>query len=331
MMKETDYKYRNDLFSPEELSMFKQQLNATSDEALEKTMREVWMEDDVDTSDIDEERLRQLKARIDGRIDTDAAADKQVSGRMFVRRVWQVAAAVLLPVLILTTIYFYRESRVTASGLMVVSTGAREKAQIVLPDGTRVALNADSKLTYAPHLYNKDTRRIEFEGEGYFEVSKDPERPFRIAGSGLDVEVLGTTFNLNARTEQPTAELYLEEGSVRMASTRSGREVVLSPNQRAVLNRADGSITVVAADDEQATAWRRDELVFKDVPLDEVLERLEATYGVTIETDGRLAPSGSFTGTLFTSDLFESLKIIEKTYGLKTDIQGKKIVLSQQD
>lgn len=122
--------------------------------------------------------LRQLKARIDDRIDTDAAADKQASGRMFVRRVWQVAAAVLLPVLILTTIYFYRESRVTASGLMVVSTGAREKAQIVLSDGTRVVLNADSKLSYAPHLYNKDARRIEFEGEGYFEVSKDPERPF---------------------------------------------------------------------------------------------------------------------------------------------------------
>ena len=109
-----------------------------------------------------------------------------------------------------------------------------------------------------------------------------------------------------------------------MASTRSGREVVLSPNQRAVLNRADGSITVVAADDEQATAWRRDESVFKDVLLDEVLERLETTCGVTIETNGRVAPSGSFTGTLFTSDLFESLKIIEKTYGLKADIQGKK-------
>lgn len=332
MMKETDYKYRNDLLSSEELREACEKVNMASDEALEEVMREVWMNEEFDTSGVEEASLQRMKARIDARIDQSDNLQVAAPVRRFsLAKVLRIAAAVLLPLLMLTTWYFYQESRVAEAEQIVVSTGKGEKAHITLPDGTSVSLNADSKLSYVPHLYNKEERHISFSGEAYFKVAKDKERPFRIDGDGLEVEVLGTAFNLRVRPGKPTSELYLAEGSVRLTSGKTAEEVVLAPKHRAIINCSNGHITVVGEEDaDAATAWLRNEMVFKDAAFPRIVEQLEEVYGVHIDYRGSKTPEDLFTGTLFTTDLMESLKILEKTYNLNVDIQGKEIVLSQQ-
>lgn len=133
MMKETDYKYRNDLLSSEELREACEKVNMASDEALEEVMREVWMNEEFDTAGVEEASLQRMKARIDARIDQSDNLQAAAPVRRFsLAKVLRIAAAVLLPLLMLTTWYFYQESRVVESEQMVVSTGRGEKAHQLL-------------------------------------------------------------------------------------------------------------------------------------------------------------------------------------------------------
>ena len=156
-----------------------------------------------------------------------------------------------------------------ASEEMVVSTGKGERANITLPDGTAVALNSESSLTYTPRVFNKDKRQIRFEGEGYFQVAKNRDCPFLIDAEGLSVEVLGTTFNLDVRRSRKTAELILEEGSVRFHSLKIGKDALLEPKEKLILDQETGHFVIEKGQDiESETAWKRRELVFDDVMFD---------------------------------------------------------------
>ena len=133
MMKETDYKYRNDLLSSEELREAREKVNMASDEALEEVMREVWMNEEFDTAGVEEASLQRMKARIDARIDPSDNLQAATPVRRFsLAKVLRIAAAVLLPLLMLTTWYFYKESRVVEAEQMVVSTGRGGKAHQLL-------------------------------------------------------------------------------------------------------------------------------------------------------------------------------------------------------
>lgn len=328
-MKELEHKYRKDILSVEELHELRQRVNVASDTELERQMREAWMNDDIDMSGVDDACMERMKKRIDARTMAEEAAGRHSSYRLRLQQVMRVAAAILLPVFLLTTFYLYRENHRLTAEIMTVNTAEGERANITLPDGTAVALNASSTLSYAPHLYNKDKRCITFDGEGYFRVAKNKDCPFLIDGNGLEVQVLGTTFNLNVRRTDVTAELVLEEGSVQLQSTLTGESVVLVPRQKAVLNQQDGRITVTAEEDtDMASAWNRREIMFRNARFSDVIRKIEATYGIRIETDYEDDESDLFTGTLTTSDIFEVLRILERTYDLAADIQSEKIVLA---
>ena len=147
------------------------------------------------------------------------------------------------------------ENHQLVSEEMVVATGLGERATITLPDATKVTLNADSKLTYIPKVYNKKERKIKFSGEGYFEVSKDKERPFLIDAKGLNITVLGTTFDLLVRNNEKTAELSLESGKVMFRSLLSGKFVILNPNQKVVLDQSTGNLVVMKDESQYVAPW----------------------------------------------------------------------------
>ena len=324
-MKELDDKYRKDKLSIEELHALREQVNAASDDALAQHMREVWMKDDIDVSEVDSGRMERLKSKIDAQ--TRLSRSGKQSFYRYTYKIMRMAAAVLLPLLLAVTFYLYNENRSLASETLTVSTGAREKADITLPDGTAVTLNSGSRLQYKPNIYNKEKRQISFEGEGYFEVAKDKRRPFLIDGDGLQVKVLGTTFNLSVRKNSETAELFLEEGSVLLSSVLTGKSVVLQPDHKAILHQNNGTITVVKEPDAAvASAWKRGEMMFKNASFSEVIRKIEENYEVRIETDYKESRSDAFTGTVTTTDLFEALKIVERIYDLTAKIEGKKII-----
>lgn len=321
-MDELEQKYRNDKLNPDELKRLREEVNSMSDDRLEDSLREAWESAEVSSSDAD--RLDELKVRIDQQL---------FPSHRVVPLYWKVlriAAAVLLPLFMIATVYLYQENTVLSQKDFVATTGKGEQVTISLPDGTQVTLNAESRLSYNLSNFNSDERRVVFDGEGYFRVAKNPSSPFSISAKGLKVSVLGTTFNLRARSADATAELSLEEGSVRFQSLKTGQGVILSPNQTAILDQIHGTVTVEESSyTTDASAWRRGELAFRNVPFAEVLKELEEAYHVSIaiETEEIDYQDDLFTGVLSRTNINEALEVIEHSYHLKATLKDGKITL----
>ncbi|MDR1724288.1 MAG: FecR domain-containing protein [Tannerella sp.] len=319
---ELEVKYLHDRLTPKELKALREEVNSMTDRDIEQAMNERWMKETPDVSAIDDALTERMKRRIDSK--TSVRPTVWLTPVKFL----QIAAAALILLFVSTTIYFYRENKQLEMADVVIATEMGERASITLPDGSQVAVNSNSRLIYSPKLYNKSERRIRFDGEGYFQVGKDSKRPFNIESKGLNVTVLGTTFNLLARSDDATAELMLEKGSVRFESSMTGNNVTLKPNQKAILNYADGKITVIPIDDiHKISAWRRGEMVFHNTPLKDALRTVEETYGIVIETDCGDCLNDPFTGVIPNYSLNETLYIFEKSYHFKATLKNGTVFL----
>ncbi|WP_300704398.1 FecR family protein [Bacteroides sp.] len=322
-MDSLESKYRKDVLTPSELQELRGKVNSMSDNELGEQMYHSWINEEVDCTFVEEEKISKMKGNI------NKAIGKKYSKKYQLIRIGQIAAAVLLPVFIILSAYLYNENRQITSDDMIVSTGKGERANVSLPDGTTISLNSNSKLSYLPKTYNRKERNISFNGEGYFQVYKNKDVPFIINSKGLQVKVLGTTFNLYVRENSQKAELALEEGSVWLQSTKSSKNVVLHHNQKAIIDQATGNITVIEDKDiKKSSAWRQGDMIFRNTPLSEVLQSLEENYSITFKTDCKSCLIDRFTGTLPTTDLNEVLEVIEKSYHLKAEISGNVIVLT---
>lgn len=316
-------KYRKDKLTPEELSELRKKLDTLSDVELEEEMYAVWLNEKIDTSFVDDNVMNRIKENVHSN-----AIEKKRSGLHILFRWTQLAAVILLPVFILFSIYQYRENHLILSEEMIISTGKGERASIGLPEGSTVVLNSESRLGYLPKDYNKKERKINFSGEGYFQIHPDKKVPFFLKAKGLQVKVLGTTFNLSVRETATTAELALEEGSVMLSSMLSKKNVILQKNQKAILDHATGNITVIPAGDlSDVSAWRRGDMVFRNTELSQVLRTIEENYNVVIAIDRKSCLTDAFTGILPINDLNEVLEVIEQSYHLKAVKTGREIVL----
>lgn len=321
-MNELDYKFRNNQISTTELEKLRDRINSMSDLELEEFINSSWFNEAIDISAVEDERIDRIKAKIDKDI-------KKEEKRTFsLARIAQIAATILILFSVSFSIYLYNENNRLSSEELIVSTGKTERANITLPDGTMVALNFESELSYSPKLYNKTERKIHFKGEGYFQVQQDKERTFVIGAKGMEVRVLGTTFNLSVRNLSNIAELSLEKGSVSIQSAITQKNVILKPNQKAILNQQTGEITVISERNIQdISAWRRGDMVFRNTSLENVIQAIEENYNVNIAVSCSSCLSDTFTGTIPTSNLNEVLEIIEQSYNMKASIKGKDIVL----
>ena len=206
----------------------------------------------------------------------------------------------------------------------VVGTEYGDRVTVNLPDGTAVTLNESSVLRYRAGAFDGNTREVRFDGEAYFNVKKDADRPFVIHADGLSVKVLGTRFNLLARSTKHTAELSLEKGSVVLTSLLNGESLRMSPSQKAILDKRTGALALsdVATAVDDAMAWKRNEFVFRNEPLRNVLKTLEESYGIAFRVCKRLDMDDFFTGVMPRKNLHEDLKILEESYKFKTEQRG---------
>lgn len=321
-MKHLEEQYIGGTIAPEGLDKLRGQVNALDDDSLEESMRERWMGDGIAVAGVADDQLLRMKRNIDDRVGTGRTR----VARMVLRGVAAVAA-VLVPALIVSTIYLYRQNSRLASSDLTFTTAKGERATVALPDGTSVTLNYDSRLVYSPATYNHGERRVSFSGEAWFRVARNPERPFLIDADRLQVKVLGTEFDLSVRPTFSSATLTLEKGSVMLTALQTNRQVTLRPGQTATLDYATGSISVNESSDVLAVrSWQSDFLTFLDTPLPEVLARVGDVYGVRIMVADS-ARIGGFTGALPMHDLDETLTIIGKAYGMKAMRKGNHVRL----
>ena len=228
-------------------------------------------------------------------------------------------------------LWFYRQEAVSPTGVAIFRTDAGGRATLVLPDGTSVVLNERSRLSYSPADFNSTSRRVSFEGEAFFSVAKDSLHPFSIRAEGLDVRVVGTKFNLFARKGVALSRLSLEEGKVLFTSLASHRQTAVWPGQVAVLDKQTGRISVEQKPEEvnDATAWQRNELVFRNATLRHVIAVMETTYGVKFRFSGRLNMDDIFTGTLPSNNLGEGLEIIRHSYHVRAEQRNGVVTITK--
>ncbi|RZS74614.1 FecR family protein [Pseudobacter ginsenosidimutans] len=215
-----------------------------------------------------------------------------------------------------------------------MTTPRGRQFNVTLPDGTRVWLNAASSLRY-PTVFNGTERKVQITGEAYFEVAQNKNQPFKVeTGKGIEVEVLGTHFNVNSYDDEPTINTTLLEGSVKVVAKNSpqenGNSVVLRPGQQAQnSNTEDGKgLRIRQVDLDEVVAWKDGAFSFNDADLKAVMRQLSRWYDVEVEYAGEISEQQRFTGKLGRSIPLADLLAEMKDYDVKFRIEGgNKIVV----
>lgn len=206
-----------------------------------------------------------------------------------------------------------------------VSLPYGKKARVTLPDGTKVYLNAGSKLRYPPK-FSKTERRVLLDGEGFFEVTKDPKKPFFIQTRQTTTRVLGTRFNLQSWEGRPDI-LNVEEGRVQFRARGSNGTLILNANTQGVF---DGhSLTKTIVNSRNRVAWTKGLLIFNDVKLGEVILELERWYAVKIHLGDPELAKNRLKVQFDNASLTEVLRDISFALNIKYKIKDKEVMLSR--
>lgn len=196
---------------------------------------------------------------------------------------WYKVAVVFLLLVVSVTSYWQGGVRMESRFAdMVVEAPLGSKTKLVLPDGTLVWLNAGSRITYSQGFGVND-RHLRFQGEGYFEVTKNKELPFNVETEDLKVTVLGTKFNFRDYPEDEEAVVDLLEGSLSLENYIKEMDMkYLAPAEKMVLNKSTGEMSISPIKLDHAKEWTNNILMFDEDLLPDIAKELERSYGVTI-------------------------------------------------
>ena len=154
-------------------------------------------------------------------------------------------------------------------------------SQFYLSDGSKITLSSNSTLKY-PRLFIGNTREVELDGEGFFEVTKDKTKPFIVLANGIKTTVLGTKFNVMAYKNQPTIQVALIEGKVEVQTAAGRDKLLLNPSEMATFNMKKSNLIRSSFNTRTITAWRNGIIVFDHASFEEVAIKLKNVYGIEL-------------------------------------------------
>jgi ferric-dicitrate binding protein FerR (iron transport regulator) len=242
--------------------------------------------------------------------DFGSAAKKPPALRRFFREALKIAAAIALT--LVGSVYFYTEKmEAIRLAIHTVTVPPGQRATILLPDSTRVWLNARSEIKY-PAFFTSRRRSVQLDGEAYFEVSRNEQAPFTVHTDKCDIEVLGTTFDVDAYSDSEHFSVALIEGSVKVTSSDNPEQTVtLSPRHK--VDYANGLLLTGLIDDFDAYRWRDGLICFKDADFIELMRRLEKCYDTRIIIEDDKFTNHVISGKLRISDgIDNALRILQK-------------------
>lgn len=223
-------------------------------------------------------------------------------------------AAILIPFLLLTGQFWYIDKKIdlfdsTEYEEIIVPKG--ERMQVVFQDGSKATLNAGSRIKY-PRKFSFSERKIQLEGEGFFEVSPNKNRPFIVDLESIKVEVLGTTFNIKAYSEDPEILVTLETGKI-FISNDTQAIAYLKPGDKATYNKLTKKYSIIKPKDiTKASAWKNDQIIFENTPLSEVITTLSRGYNINFNITDSTTLKYNYTLTSKKRQIQHILKELEK-------------------
>jgi ferric-dicitrate binding protein FerR (iron transport regulator) len=214
-----------------------------------------------------------------------------------------------------------------------ISTPRGGQYQVVLPDGSKVWLNAVSSLRFPTSFTGGKERRVELTGEAYFDVTKNASMPFRVVTMGelatrqpLEIEVMGTEFDLMAYADEDRQKVTLINGAVKASSGKE--QLTLKPNQQASLDKKSTGLNLTSISNiEETTAWKDGYFQFQDASIESIMRQATRWYDVEVVYDGKV--NQQFIGKVRRQvNLSTLLKILEATGWVHFRIDGKKVTVS---
>jgi ferric-dicitrate binding protein FerR (iron transport regulator) len=164
---------------------------------------------------------------------------------------------------------------------IVIDAPQGSNIKMSLPDGTKVWLNAGSRMVYSQG-FGVDDRKVKITGEGYFEVKKNPALPFNVLSDNIDITVLGTKFNFSDYPDDAEAIVSLNEGKVMLKASVKEDKYYLKPNQRAIFNKKTGEMVLESCSADNMKQWTGNRMVFNGEKFSRMARKLERSYDVKI-------------------------------------------------
>lgn len=301
----------------------------------------------INASQIPPEFEAVMQENLEQKIAENRKVSPEISARMFkgiqaglshaekeykIRRLslkWLAIAASMSVLVLAGLIYFYFP--VFDHPALVYTTTYGETEHILLPDGSSVELNANSKLTVSSDwnaALQQDeafVREVWLEGEGFFEVKKlSKPISFIVHTDDLNVEVLGTKFNVNSR-EQKT-RVVLDEGKVKL-SAQNQSELVMNPGELVEVNKKDIRFQKKIVNPKNYIAWRHNELIFEATPMTEIIDMLENNYGYQVVVQQKAVTQEMlFTGKAPADDTELLLNMLSESFNIRILQKDKTII-----
>lgn len=234
--------------------------------------------------------------------------------RGWLRKLVEMAAVVAITIGI-TVFYQQSSNKQQMPAMQKIMVPAGQRISLELSDGTIVWLNSRTKIEY-PASFTGDDRKVKLDGEAYFEVAKDRDKPFIVETTKGNIEVLGTKFNIEAYSEDNTFAAALMEGAVKIV--RGNEAYRLRPSQLAYLK--NGKINIAPIEDFNLYRWREGLICFKNESFPNIIKKFEKYYGVNIRIENNAIANYHYTGKFRQSDgVLYALRVLQKDVDFKID------------
>ncbi len=210
--------------------------------------------------------------------------------------------------------YYYFNEESTKNEFCTISVPRASKSEIMLPDGSKIWLNNNSKIIY-PKKFNGHERKVELIGEAYFEIKKNYKVPFIVRTSDVSIKVLGTKFNVSAYPNDKFIETTLISGKVTVNSNENPQnENVLNPGESLTFDKVSNKTAIARVDTRFYTYWMKGEFSFKEEKFENLAKRIERIYNVEITFEDPIIKEKTYTGNFKVDDnIYTILEILKKS------------------
>lgn len=303
--------------SPDEKKIIGTWLNQSPDNLkFYNDLKEIWLSSGVEEN-ADQYNLDHAIQQFSKKIKTGSTRNVR---RLFIYSALKYAAIALLVLSIPFGYYLGNKKGAVNDSFTTITCALGDKTNLILPDSSVVCLNSGSKLSFNNN-FKKGERQVYLEGEAYFSVTKDKKNPFRIRTKDIEVEVLGTEFNLKAYADENVVSTTLVEGSVKISSSK--QKTVIKPGQKLVYSKESEKMALYElADLSPETEWKDGRLVFRNESLGDLELKLERWFDVDIILADEAVKIRKFTGTLERESILEVMSYFSLAHSVDYKLDG---------
>ena len=283
---------------------------------LRRQFYELRAEDDQASKNLDH-----ILYRIHYDINTRSTERESVFSRRVLKWGLRIAGIIVLPLLIFIGINNYTSKVATRDSWVEIKAPAWTRAEFSLPDGTTGWLNSNSSVRYEGNF--QYDRKITLKGEAYFDVYRDPKRPFKVTTNEVVVKVLGTRFSIASYDNESNVEVVLEDGKLVFSDKDNTKSYIMKPNDLLVYDKTRKDFLTEEVQPQKYLSWKDGKLVFRNDPLDVIARRLERWYNIDVEINGSISSDLRLRATFIDEDLEEVLGLLKRSLPIEYRIENR--------